>query len=117
MTTNERAAIRADYEALFSLWDPSLDGLLRISPETVRHFLAYAAVPWSSPALTKKEKALLSLAVHVSATTLYAPGIEYYGRLARHHGATKAEVVEVIQIVSVVGILSLIHISEPTRPY
>ena len=106
MTTSDRIAIRAGYEATFGLWDASLDALLEVSPETVGHFLSYAALPWSSAALTRKDKALISLAVHASATTLHAPGVDYYTRLARHHGAAKGEIVEVLQLVSVVGIHS-----------
>src|SRR3954454_19933144 len=54
--------------------------------------------------LDPKLEAFLRLAIDVSATHLYRPGVRQHIRRALDLGATRAEILEVITLMSVVGI-------------
>ncbi len=87
-------------EAFHSGWD----SLLSLNPQFFRASLSLAAVPRHKAHLSRKEQALIALAVDSAATHLYAPGIRSHVSAALKEGASVDEVLEVIELSSTLGI-------------
>ncbi|RKU49419.1 hypothetical protein DL546_006267 [Coniochaeta pulveracea] len=78
--------------------------LLRIDPVFFSASLSLAAVPRRKSHLSRKDQALIGLAVDCAATHLYQPGIRTHIVAAAKEGATVDEVLEVIELSSTLGI-------------
>jgi alkylhydroperoxidase/carboxymuconolactone decarboxylase family protein YurZ len=104
-TEEQKAAIRAAYEANGDTWWPELDPILD-QPDIATAYVQFAQVTAAKGALEPKLRELLLLAVNASTTTLHLPSVERHIREALRHGATREELVEVFEVVSVLGIHS-----------
>ncbi len=80
------------------------ESLLNLDPAFFSASVSLAAVPRKKSHLSRKNQALLSLAVDSAATHLYAPGIRTHVAAAREEGATVHEILEVIELSSTLGI-------------
>jgi len=98
--------LRAEYAEYYGEWDAQLDGLLELDPDFLQAHLAMLAAPWRADVLDPKIKHLIGLAVSVSTTHLYRPGVRTHLKAALAEGATAAEVMEVFQLVTVIGMHS-----------
>ncbi|KAH8898466.1 hypothetical protein GQ53DRAFT_881631 [Thozetella sp. PMI_491] len=78
--------------------------LLATDPEFFKASLSLASVPRRKGHLSRKNQALISLAVDSAATHLYEPGIRAHAREALAEGATIHEVIEVTELSSTLGI-------------
>ncbi|GAP90937.2 putative carboxymuconolactone decarboxylase protein [Rosellinia necatrix] len=78
--------------------------LLHIDPGFFAASLSLASVPRRKSHLSRKEQALISLAVDCAATHLYAPGIREHVMGATREGASRDEILEVIELSSTLGI-------------
>jgi alkylhydroperoxidase/carboxymuconolactone decarboxylase family protein YurZ len=85
------------------LWEDEL-GLDPAFSEAVARL---SAVPMGSGALEPKVKELILLAVDVSTTHLFKPGVRIHMRRALEAGASRDEILEVLQLVSVLGLHSV----------
>lgn len=96
----ERFAANLGADALHEGWE----ALLRIDPAFFSASVSMAAVPRQKAHLSRKEQALIGLAVDCAATHLYTPGIRTHIQAAAKEGATVDEVLEVIELSSTLGI-------------
>lgn len=78
--------------------------LLRLDPVFFSASLSLAAVPRQKSHLSRKDQALIGLAVDCAATHLYQPGVRAHIVAAAKEGATVDEVLEVIELSSTLGI-------------
>ncbi|KAI1113273.1 Metallo-hydrolase/oxidoreductase [Nemania sp. NC0429] len=80
------------------------ESLLKVDPAFFSSSVSLASVPRLKAHLSRKEQALISLAVDCAATHLYAPGIREHVASAVREGASRDEVLEVIELSSTLGI-------------
>jgi alkylhydroperoxidase/carboxymuconolactone decarboxylase family protein YurZ len=73
----------------------------------MERFLAMGTIPFTSGVLDAKTLELIAIAVDVSCTHLYAPGVRRHIARAIDIGVTPAEILAVLQAVSVLGIHSM----------
>ncbi|KAK3356555.1 AhpD-like protein [Lasiosphaeria hispida] len=78
--------------------------LLSLDPAFFSASLSLASVPRQKSHLSRKNQALISLAVDSAATHLYAPGIRAHVAEALQEGASIHEILEVIELSSTLGI-------------
>lgn len=105
-TGEERSRLQAEFEAKLgpNAFHAGWESLLRIDPTFFSASLSLASIPRQKSHLSRKEQALISLAVDCAATHLYAPGIREHVLAAKNAGATKDEILEVIELSSTLGI-------------
>jgi alkylhydroperoxidase/carboxymuconolactone decarboxylase family protein YurZ len=103
----ERAALKADFEARRGYWNPFWDGLLRLDPAFFRAYLEFSGVPWASGTLEPKVKELVYIAIDAATTHLYEPGLRQHIKNAIRYGATSKEIMEVYELTSSLGIHSM----------
>lgn len=96
----ERFAAKLGPEALHEGWS----SLLRLDPEFFNASVSLASVPRQKSHLSRKDQALIGLAIDSAATHLYTPGIRTHVAAAIKEGATVHEVLEVIELSSSLGI-------------
>lgn len=85
-------------------WAEIWDQLLALNQEFFEAYLNFSAVPWNKGTLEPKIKELIYIAIDVSTTHLYEPGIRVHVKNALKYGATKEEIMEVFELTSVLGI-------------
>lgn len=78
--------------------------LMFLDPEFFKASVSLASVPRQKSHLSRKDQALIGLAVDSAATHLYAPGIRAHVTAALTEGACIDEVLEVIELSSTLGI-------------
>ncbi|KAI0191091.1 AhpD-like protein [Astrocystis sublimbata] len=103
---NDHAKLKEEFDSKLGP-DAFHDGwqaLLRIDPAFFSASVSLASVPRSKAHLSRKEQALISLAVDCAATHLYAPGIREHVAAAAREGASRDEILEVIELSSTLGI-------------
>jgi alkylhydroperoxidase/carboxymuconolactone decarboxylase family protein YurZ len=110
----EQEALRAElmdggeYWERFEAQMPSfLDGLLRVSPEAFRAFFLLSALPWRTTTVSPLVKELMYVAIDVSTTHLYEPGLRFHIDNALKLGATSEHLVEVFLLAAEQGAHSL----------
>ncbi len=84
-----------------------LDGLLRVSPEAFRSFFQLSALPWRTTTVSPLVKELMYVAIDVSTTHLYAPGLRFHIDNALRLGATPPQLLEVFLLAAEQGAHSL----------
>ncbi|KAK0629394.1 AhpD-like protein [Bombardia bombarda] len=87
-------------KAFHSGWE----SLLKLNPTFFSASLGLASVPRQKSHLSRKNQALISLAVDSAATHLYTPGIHAHVAAARDEGASRDEILEIIELSSTLGI-------------
>jgi alkylhydroperoxidase/carboxymuconolactone decarboxylase family protein YurZ len=78
--------------------------LLSLDPQFFKASLNLASVPRQKSHLSRKDQALIALAVDSAATHLYTPGIRTHVSAALKEGASVHEVLEIIELSSTLGI-------------
>lgn len=103
---DQKSKLRKEFEkrmgpqAFHSGWE----SLLSVDPEFFSASLSLASVPRRKSHLSRKNQALISLAVDSAATHLHVPGMTANIKAALQEGASRREIVEVIQLSSTLGI-------------
>ncbi len=87
-------------------WSPFWDQLLLYDPDFLAHYTDLSGHVYRNGPLSMKMKELILIAVDVTTTHLYEPGLRVHIRNALKHGATKEEILEVMELASFVGIHS-----------
>ncbi|WP_430335343.1 carboxymuconolactone decarboxylase family protein [Rhodococcus sp. ACT016] len=88
-------------------WNPLWDSLLEFDPEWTEHYMRAAAQTYDSKHLSPQTVQLLCLALDVSCTHLYAPGVRRHIQDALKLGVTPQEIVEVLKLATTVGLHSV----------
>lgn len=85
-------------------WGEVWEQILAFDPELLSAYLDFSAVPRRKPDLDAKTRELIALAVDVSVTHLYVPGIREHVRAALDRGATPEQVMDVVALTTTLGI-------------
>lgn len=88
-------------------WNPLWDSLLEFDPEWTEHYMRAAAQTYQSKHLSPQTVQLLCLALDVSCTHLYAPGVRRHIQDALQLGVTPQEIFEVLKLATTVGLHSV----------
>lgn len=102
--TPEQEALKAGFIEKRGYWAPVWEEVLGRSPEFFKTYLRFSSHPWTAGVLSPKVKELVYIAIDVSATHLYEPGLRFHIQNAMKYGATVPEILEVYQLVSTLGI-------------
>ena len=84
-------------------WNPAWDAFYEIAPAWTEAIIAVSLPIYTSGVLTPKLAELLSIAVDVSITHMYAPGTRRHIQTALKLGATVEEIMEVLKICVAMG--------------
>lgn len=107
-TVEARGRVAKALEDLVGKLDPQWQAALEIDHEFVGAYLDLAQVPERKSRLDPISRALISLAVSASVTTLDPAGIRTAAVQAQRAGATREQALEAIHLVSVLGVHSLV---------
>ncbi|MGW6376133.1 carboxymuconolactone decarboxylase family protein [Rhodococcus sp. NPDC055112] len=89
------------------IWNPLWDSLLEFDPEWTEHYMRAAAQTYDSKHLSPQVVQLVCLAIDVSCTHLYAPGVRRHIQDALKLGVTPHEIFEVLKLATTVGLHSV----------
>ena len=88
-------------------WNPDWEPFAKLDPAWTEKVIAMAIAPAVEGVLDAKTIELIGIALDVSCTHLYAPGVRRHIRRALKAGATRAEITAVFQIASLQGLHSM----------
>lgn len=105
-STEQNSELRAQFNAELGsdAFHQGWASLLSLDPPFFKASLTLASVPRKKSHLSRKDQALIALAIDSAATHLYAPGIRIHVSTALKEGASVHEVLEVIELSSTLGI-------------
>ena len=102
-----RNASRNDRRRATGNWNPAWEPFARIDPAWTEKAIAMAIVPAVAVALDAKTIELIGIALDVSCTNMYAPGVRRHIQRALKFGATKEQIAAVLQLASLQGLHSM----------
>ena len=88
-------------------WNPDWEPFAMLDPAWTEKVIAMAIAPSVGGALDAKTRALIGIALDVSCTHLYAPGVRRHIQRALEAGATKEEITAVLQLATLQGLHSM----------
>jgi alkylhydroperoxidase/carboxymuconolactone decarboxylase family protein YurZ len=88
-------------------WNPDWEPFAELDPAWTEKVIAMAIAPRVSGALDRKMIELIGIALDVSCTHMYAPGVRRHIQRALKAGATREEIVAVLQLASMQGLHSM----------
>ena len=99
-------------------WNPDWEPFAKLDPAWTEKVIAMAIAPAVEGVLDAKTIELIGIALDVSCTHLYAPGVRRHIRRALKAGATRAEITAVFQIAFAMVLVTLtlfplIHVIHP----
>ena len=102
--TDEQLKLKDDFIKKRGYWNDFWDGLLKVDADFFNAYLNFSAIPWQKGPLDPKIKEFMYIAIDVSTTHLYEPGLRIHIENALKYGATVEEINEVYQLTSVLGL-------------
>jgi alkylhydroperoxidase/carboxymuconolactone decarboxylase family protein YurZ len=100
--------VKAEFTEKRGYWNDQLQAMVRSSPAFFNGYTAFSSTPWRNGTLAPVVKELLYVAIDVSTTHMFEPGVRIHTRNALRYGATPAQVLQVMQIVSCLGMQSFL---------
>ena len=100
--------VKAEFTAKRGYWSDQLQTMVRSSPAFFDGYTAFSSTPWREGTLTPVVKELLYVAIDVSTTHMFEPGVRIHTRNALRYGATPPQLLQVMQIVSCLGMQSFL---------
>jgi alkylhydroperoxidase/carboxymuconolactone decarboxylase family protein YurZ len=88
-------------------WNPAWEPFAKLDPAWTEKVVAMAIAPAVSGALDAKTIELIGIALDVSCTHLYAPGVRRHIQRALKAGATREEITAVLQLATLQGLHSM----------
>jgi alkylhydroperoxidase/carboxymuconolactone decarboxylase family protein YurZ len=88
-------------------WNPDWEPFAKLDPAWTEKAIAMAIAPAVAGALDAKTIELIGIALDVSCTSMYAPGVRRHIQRALKAGATKQEITAVLQIACMQGLHSM----------
>ena len=88
-------------------WNPDWEPFATLDPAWTEKVIAMAIAPAVAGALDPKTIELIGIAIDVSCTHMYAPGVRRHIQRALKAGATEQEITAVLQIASMQGLHSM----------
>ncbi len=102
-----RARSAAPRKQVTGNWNPDWEPFAKLDPAWTEKVIAVAIAPAVAGVLDKKTIELIGIALDVSCTNLYAPGVRRHIQRALKFGATKEEITAVLQLASLQGLHSM----------
>jgi alkylhydroperoxidase/carboxymuconolactone decarboxylase family protein YurZ len=88
-------------------WNPDWEPFAELDPAWTEKAIAMAIAPAVSGVLDPKMIELIGIALDVSCTHMYAPGVRRHIQRAIKAGATREEITAVLQLASMQGLHSM----------
>jgi len=88
-------------------WNPDWEPFAKLDPAWTEKVIAMAIAPAVSGALDPKTIELIGIALDVSCTNMYAPGVRRHIQRALKAGATREEITAVLQFACMQGLHSM----------
>jgi alkylhydroperoxidase/carboxymuconolactone decarboxylase family protein YurZ len=88
-------------------WNPDWEPFAKLDPAWTEKVIAMAISPAVAGALDAKTIELIGIALDVSCTNMYAPGVRRHIQRALDAGATKQEITAVLQLATLQGLHSM----------
>jgi len=88
-------------------WNPDWEPFAKLDPAWTEKVIAVAIAPTVAGALDSKTIELIGIAIDVSCTHMYAPGVRRHIQRALKAGATREEITAVLQLASMQGLHSM----------
>ena len=88
-------------------WNPDWEPFAKLDLAWTEKMIAMAIAPAVAGALDAKTIELIGIALDVSCTNMYAPGVRRHIQRALKAGATKQEITAVLQLASLQGLHSV----------
>jgi alkylhydroperoxidase/carboxymuconolactone decarboxylase family protein YurZ len=88
-------------------WNPDWEPFAKLDPSWTEKVIAMAISPAVSGALDPKTIELIGIALDVSCTHMYAPGVRRHIQRALKAGATREEITAVLQLACMQGLHSM----------
>ena len=88
-------------------WNPDWEPFAKLDPAWTEKVIAMAIAPAVAGVLDAKTIELIGIALDVSCTNMYAPGVRRHIQRALEAGATKQEITAVLQIAALQGVHSM----------
>jgi alkylhydroperoxidase/carboxymuconolactone decarboxylase family protein YurZ len=88
-------------------WNPDWEPFAKLDPAWTDKVIAMAIAPAVAGALDAKTIELIGIALDVSCTHLYAPGVRRHIQRALKAGATREEITSVLQLACLQGLHSM----------
>ena len=88
-------------------WNPDWEPFAKLDPAWTEKVIAMAIAPAVAGVLDPKTIELIGIALDVSCTHLYAPGVRRHIQRALGFGATKEQITAVLQLASMQGLHSM----------
>jgi len=102
--TEKQQQLKREFEEKRGYWSDLWSCVLQVDPGFFEAYLEFSSAPWTRGVLSPKLKELIYIAIDVSTTHLYEPGLRLHIRNALGYGATAAEIIEVFELASLLGI-------------
>lgn len=102
--TERQKELKERYIQQRGYWTELWNDVLLLNEDFFEGFLEISDVPWQHGVLDPKVKEFIYIAIDVSTTHLYEPGIRVHFRNALKYGATKEEIMEVLDLSSNIGV-------------
>jgi alkylhydroperoxidase/carboxymuconolactone decarboxylase family protein YurZ len=88
-------------------WNPAWEPFAKLDPAWTEKVIAMAIAPAVAGVLDPKTIELIGIALDVSCTHMYAPGVRRHVQRALKAGATREEITAVLQLASLQGLHSM----------
>jgi alkylhydroperoxidase/carboxymuconolactone decarboxylase family protein YurZ len=105
--TPRQRAVRDQFIEKRGYWAPHIECLLRLNVDLFEAHQKSSDIIWNSERLEPKVKEFIYIAIDVTVTHLYEPGLRLHINNALALGATVQEIAEVISFVSTAGLATL----------
>lgn len=105
--TAEQQQFKEAYIRDRGYWVPFNDGLLAYTPDYLKVYFDYAAVPARTGPLPARVRELIYVAVDTSTTHMFGEGLAIHVRMALQSGCTPIELMEVMQLSTAQGLDSV----------
>ena len=109
MTNSTKSAPRRvrERKPVTGNWNPDWEPFAKLDPAWTEKVIAMAIAPAVAGALDAKTIELIGIALDVSCTNMYAPGVRRHIQRALKAGATKQEITAVLQLATLQGLHSM----------
>jgi AhpD family alkylhydroperoxidase len=88
-------------------WNPDWEPFAKLDPAWTDKMIAMAMAPAAAGVLDQKTIELIGIALDVSCTNMYAPGVRRHIQRALKAGATREEITTVLQLACMQGLHSM----------
>lgn len=104
----DRESVRREFEARRGYWSDFWESVLEMDHVFLEKYTDLSASPWERGSLDSKLREFVYIAIDVSTTHLYLPGLQTHIENAIDRGATRDELLCVLELASLQGYDSML---------